>query len=422
MSKGNNLDLRYSALALAVITHLIIASSAVAQPSYTFDAAKKGSLANLTPVIAPSARAAALHDALGILAFIHERNYDTHVSLFRLDAKGTPSIDASQWKLPCPPGLMKAGNYPLALAFHPKLPLLYVWQDVGIQFGNPPAAPSAELDPFDHLLVYDVAKDPPTLVTSLVRGKTGGILHGQQAGGLTVDRDGTFLYVPNFHDPKNYSYFQFGRFPLDAEGLPDILGEKDGKLPRDQRLKKLAERNVAGPLLPPQVTPFNYGYIVCYNQHGAGACFYPLSADAILSSAARGLVLWRPNDKDSGLNAIPLKNVNYVLFAVHPTLPFVYATVPDATFLYFVRHADGYPTLLPELWTAPMKLTSKPVVLGKSGKVAVGTIYHLYLFTPDAQGRPGRDLTQVPVFNPAVRAMIYSERFDRLYVSTELSK
>ena len=31
---------------------------------------------------------------------------------------------------PRPDALAKYPNYPLALAFHPKLPLLYVWQDV----------------------------------------------------------------------------------------------------------------------------------------------------------------------------------------------------------------------------------------------------------------------------------------------------
>ncbi len=394
-----------------------------AQPSFAFEPPRTGTLGPLTPIVAPLARCVALSDALGLIAFGHDRSHElAHISLVRLDAKGEPGLVATSWKLPRPDALAKFANYPLGLAFHPKLPLLYVWQDIAIHFGNPPAAPPPGLELFDHLLIYDVSKEPPALLAALVRGKPG-ILYGQSAGGLAVDGPASFLYVPNVHDPKNYGYFQFGRFPLDADGLPNVLDEKDAKLPRDERLKKLAQRSAATPLLPPQVTPFDYGYIVSYSQFGAGATFHPLSAEAVLSSAAHGLVLWRPGDKDSLLNALPLKGANHVLFTVHPSLPLVYAITPDNPSLFRVRHADGYPTLLPEQWLLKDRpLTSAPVVLPKLNKLAVGGRYRVYVATLDKEGRPLPEVTEAPVFNPAVRTLLYSERFERVYVSMEMSK
>jgi hypothetical protein len=412
---------RFHALYPTALALLAWPALAAAQPAFTFDAPKKGMLANLVCVTAPAARCAAVSDSLGLLAFGHDKSYpNAHVSLVRLDAKGLPPVYPISWKLPRPPALAKAGNYPLALAFHPKLPLLYVWQDVAIHYGNPPGPTPPELLQFDHLLIYDVAQDPPVLVTALCRGKAG-ILHGQRAGSLALDGDGAFLCVPNFVDPKNYGHFQFGRFPLDADGLPDVLGEPDRKLPRAQRLMKLTERN-ATPLWPPQVTPRNDGSILSYNEYGAGSGFYPLGSDAVVAGGPRGLMLWRPDDKESALNALPLKDINHVLLAAHPTLPLLYATCPDRAWLFRVHQADGYPTLLPERWTLPEKVFSAPAVLGKGSRIAVGGAYQVYLVNLDAAGRPRPELTQVQVFNPTVRALIYSPRFDRLYVSVELSK
>jgi hypothetical protein len=393
---------------------------ASAQRVTTF-APKRGTLANLAPVVAPAARCVALGETQGLLAFGHDRPHaDAHVSLFRLDARGKPGPSAISWKLPCSEAVAKTGTYPVNLAFHPKLPLLYVWQDVALHLTNPPPPLPPQLKDFDHLLIYDVSKARPELVAALCRGAD--YMHGQQGGGLAVDPAGEFLYVPSVHDPKNRSYLKFGRFPLDADGLPDVLGEKDGKLPRDQRIKKLAERAAAG-LVPPQLSPFDYGFTISWSNHGSAASFQPLSKEAILVGGGRGVMVWRPYDKDCALSALPLKKADHTLLTVHPSLPLLFATVAGSDSLFRVQHADGYPTLLPQQWTLPdVVLLSPPAVLTKSKKLAVGGRHFVYVFSLDEKGCALPEVVQVQVFNPLVRALVYSERFDRLYVSVELSR
>jgi hypothetical protein len=393
----------------------------LAQPVVTFAPPKNGTLANLSPVVAPSARCVALSEAHRLLAFGLDRTseWNGRLSLVRLDEKGKPVATATTWELPCTPDLKKAGTYPLSLAFHPKLPLLYVWQDAQVQLTNPPAPLQPLLREFDHLLVYDVGKGKPELVASLCRGDR--YMHGQQGGGLAVDRDGAFLYVPSVHDPKNRSYLKFGRFPLDADGLPDVLGEKDGKLPREPRLKQLAQRNGAG-LIPPDVTPWETGYILSWTNAGCGHSFCPLSKDVILAGGSRGVVLWRPGDKDCTLSGLPLRKASNTLLATHPKLPLLFVTAYNSDSLFRVQVPDGYPSLLPEQWVIPDEILLPPAVLGKANKVAVGGRNFVYIISLDEKGRARPEVVRVPVFNPLVRALVYSERFDRLYVSVELSR
>ena len=408
---------RYRAALAALLAWPALAP---AEPTVTLTP-KPGTLANLAPVVAPSARCAAVSDAHGLLAFAHERTYpDAHLTLVRLDAKGTPAAYATSWKLPCPPALAKAGTYPLSLAFHPKLPLLYVWRDVAVNFPNPPGELPPTLKDFDHLLIYDVSKAQPAIVVTLCRGK--GYMFGQQGGGLAVDRAGAFLYVPAVMNLKNWGTLKFGRFPLDADGLPDVLGEKERKLPVAERVKRLVALNAAG-MQPPQRTPFEYGYILSWNNGGNAHSFAPLSPDAVVAGSPRGLVVWRPNDKDATLNHLPLRKANNTQVVAHPALPLAFACSYNTDLLFRIQLADGYPTLLPEQWVIPdAVLLSPPAVLSKANKVAVGGRYFVYVVSLDDKGHARPEAVQVQVFNPQVRALVYSERFDRLYVSVELSR
>src|SRR5438067_1216485 len=142
-----------------VLLILFVAPAVTAQPAITLPKPVKGKLPELVPVTAPSAACLAVGEASGWLAFGHDISYkEAQVSLVRLDAKGNPAAYSIALKLPpLAPTLVKFANYPLALAFHPKLPLLYAWQEINVPFGNPPAAPLPGLEQFDHLLVYSVA-------------------------------------------------------------------------------------------------------------------------------------------------------------------------------------------------------------------------------------------------------------------------
>lgn len=414
---------RLFALALGALA--LAGSPARAQPATTYTP-KDGTIPNLVPVPAPEARCGALSEAHGLLAFGHDVSHPSaHVSLVRLDAKGNPAPYAVSWKLPRPEALIKAklDHFPTGLAFHPKLPLLYVWQDITLPYAGPPANLSPEARQFDHLVIYNVAKDPPELVAALCRGFDY-YLHGQQGGAVAVGPDGGHLYVPSLRAPKNPGIQHFARFALDADGLPD-LGEKDGKLPLPQRLKRLAELNAAPvPFQPAEKTPTEYVYIFPGHGYGCGHSFLPVGRDVILAGSTHGVVVWRPGDKVVTLSAVPLRKADHVLLAGHPELPLVYATAALPTdSLFRVAHADGYPTLLPEQWVLPeAKLSSPPAVFEKGRAVAVGGQYHVYRFRLDGEGRPTGDVVRARVLSPQVRALTYSPRFDRLYCGVELSK
>src|SRR5262249_6912960 len=145
---------------------------ASAFPKVTFAPPKTGTIKNLVPVMAQSARCAAVSDVHQMLAFGHDKAYtDAQVSLVRLDAQGTPLAYATPIKLPRPSGLDKLPSYVTGVAFHPRLPLLYVWQDFAGVYANPPPAAPKEVMLFDHLHIVSFAKETPEVLISLCRGQ-----------------------------------------------------------------------------------------------------------------------------------------------------------------------------------------------------------------------------------------------------------
>ena len=93
--------------------------------------------------------------------------------LFRsLDGAGLPAGAPTWITLPKPAVLATNVNYPLGLQFHPKLPLLYVWQDITAPPGDKQekhAAFSNHLE-FDHLLLYAIKPGALELVQTGARG------------------------------------------------------------------------------------------------------------------------------------------------------------------------------------------------------------------------------------------------------------
>lgn len=132
---------------------------------------------------------------------------------------------------------------------------------------------------------------------------------------------------------------------------------------------------------------------------------------------------WRPNDTTYQLHGLPLKTRGNHLLCAHPTLPAVFATAFDTDSFSRFEQSDGYVTGLPRQYTLEKeKFTSVPAVLPKQKLLAVGGQHGVYVFGLDDLGYPALEATKVGVFNPQVRAMAYSEKFDRLYVGVELSK
>ncbi len=411
---------RLSAAGVSV-TLLWFAGAAAGGPQVTLPPAKAAAVPNLVRVPAPSAKWAALSEAHGLLAFAHDRTYpDAQVTLVKLDAKGNPAVYGTSWKLPRPDALAKAGNYALSVAFHPKLPLLYVWQDVGLNYTNPLPPQPPEYRLFDHLCIYDVAREKPELVVSLCRGDDW--VFNSQGGAVAVDPAGQYLYVPNLREPKNPGSFHLGRFRLDADGLP-VLDEKEAKLPPAARAKKLAELNAARGGMPAQITPAEYVYTFQFSPFGVGQGFLPLAKDTIITAGSSGVMTWRPDDKQAAVHVLPLRLPGHTLIARHPALPFVFATLADTASFYRVAHAEGNLSLIPlEVVLPGAKLQSAPVVMDKDRRLAIGGNHFVYFVPLDDRGEPRPEATKVPVLSPAARALVYSEKFDRLYVGVEVSK
>ena len=420
-------------LFIALILQSAVAP-ARAQQQVTLPPPKTGTLANLTRVMVPEARTIALSETHGLLAFCHEpKHSDSHVSLVKLDAKGNPAAYTISWKIPHPPGLVKHPNFAVSAAFHPKLPLLYVWHDFNLPYSPPPMPEPPDLKNFDHLLIYNIgpaflaavaaAADKnvhpgpaPELVASLCRGPQ--YLFGFFGGQVTVDATGEYLYLPNVSDLKNRGLLLFGRYKLDADGLP-FLDDAQAKQPPPVRAKAVTATNP----IPHQITPFDYVYLFPMNHWGAGNSFIPLDRDAILSSSYYGVMTWRPNDKTHQIHGLPLKSRGQHLLGAHPTLPAVFATAYETDSFSRFEQSDGYVTGLPRQYSLPdRKFTSPPAVFAKGKQLAIGGQHHVHVFNLDDQGYPHLDAIQVPVFNPLVKTLVYSEKFDRLYVGVELSK
>ncbi len=400
---------------------LLAGSLGLGQAPIKLSEPKNGKIANLVPVTAPSARCVAVGETAGWLAFGHDKTYaDAHVSLVKLDAKGNPAAYSIPLKLPRPAGLVKHANYPLALAFHPKLPVLYIWQDIALPYTNPEAPQPPDLKNFDHLHIYSVAKEQPELLASLCRGPE--YVYGCAGGGLLADSSGSFLFVPNLKDPKNSGIFKFGRFSLDDAGLPK-LEAKDAALPVPARLKRLAELNAAKPIVPHHITLTDYVTLFQMNPYGCGMSFWEAGRDVVIAGGHTGLIAWRPDNKRLTLSGLAFRHHGNQLIAGHPQLPAVYATLFNTDLITRAEQVEGYLTLVPQTYKVPeANLLSPPAVFDKGKKLAIGGRYRIYVLNLDDKGRCLPEVAPVPLLNPAVHALVYSQRFDRLYVSVEVSK
>jgi hypothetical protein len=160
-----------------------------------------------------------------------------------------------------------------------------------------------------------------------------------------------------------------------------------------------------------------------WTSSGTGASYFFASREATVIGGNNGLMTWRPEDKTFVLSGLSLKNRGTTLITPHPTLPVLFVGTPGMDSICRVTHSEGYLSLLPrEVKFAGTRLSSAPAVLSKAKKLAVGGHYHVYVANLDDEGQVLPEAVKVRVLNPIVRALVYSERFDRLYVGVEVSK
>jgi hypothetical protein len=385
-----------------LIVTLLLTGLAGGQTKLTLPEVADSAIANLVPVTAPAASCAAISDPLAMLAIGHKSGTTPHVSLIRLDVQGKPpAAPTATITLPRPAGLEKLANYPLALVFHARLPLLYVWQDIG----NPTTPMPAEeqnLAKLDHLLIYRVDEKEPRLLQSLGHGPE--FIRGHKAGAIVLDAKATRLYVPNLYPPgvkPEAAYPSVGYFRLDADGLP--LRADEGKVHQP------GPEGLAG--VP--------GY-------PCGVSFIPISDDVVIVGGGYGPITWDMKDPRVRFQSVFVHDIAAYYttrLAGHPTLPVMFFGMIGYGYFGRIEHVDGSLTLAPQLVTLEgAAFGTPPVVVARHSQVAFGGVNKVYLLTHDAQGRFTKQRVQAAVTNPSVEALVYSEKFDRLYVAVEKSK
>jgi hypothetical protein len=394
--------------------------------------APDGKIDNLLPVICPQSRCVAPSDTHGWLAFGHRLQHQEYqVSLFKLDGEGRPATEPVTLKLPRPEALSKYPQQVLSLAFHPKLPLLYVWQEIELpkneQRFTLPLTPADQeaMNQFDHLAVYNVDKSPPELLVSLCRLPD--FAYSRPAGGIGVDPAAERLYVPNIRNPKAAAQSVMGSYVLDPDGLPMIGAETEVRGSVAERVARINDAKTAGkPPAPQRVAPFNQETFETEIPLGMGHGYVHIAPDFVLCGGIHtsGVLTWQPENRRVRLHGFLLPNPYRTYWVVgHPRLPVVFVGDPGTPWAYRFEHADGYLTMIPQKAAfAGVNLSSGPVVCAKTNQVAFGASGWVILAKLDDEGRFTTQRTQMRVDNPTPEAVAYSDKFDRLYVAVEKKK
>jgi hypothetical protein len=429
-------------LAFAVVSLLALHGLAVpahGQAKVPVPAVADTTFDNLVRVSAPAASLAVVHDDLGWLLFAHQAKYaEAQVTLHHLEAEGKLG-EPILLKLPKPAALAKYPSYATGLAFHPKLPLLYVWQDIEFPKDErkvplPLAATdAAAVAEFDHLLIYSLESGKPELLVGLARAPQ--FVYSRPAGSVAVDQAGERLYVPNIAgDPRNTGT-TIGSYVLYPDGIPIVGTVEDSKALDEKPTAEARAAHIAAiqsahqarkPVAPQRIAPAGGYHFYPDSAVGSGIGFVPVGRDKVLTGAyhATGLVSWTPEERQCRLQSYQIASeYNYKYPSAHPTLPQVYVSDFGSGKIYRFEHADANITLVPQrAELAAAHLSTPPVILRKANKLAVGGHQRVFLVSLDDRGKFKPERQQMLVGNHYIQALAYSEKYDRLYAAVEKGK
>ena len=340
---------------------------------------------------ASGGRCIAMSDAQGI-AVVGESGDEGRLSVFRLDESGDVIGAPTSVALPRPAELGNHSSGPLSAAFHPTLLLLYVWQDFSWP-SKGAGSPAPAMEKFDHLIIYRVGDGQVTEVGRYGRGK--GYAFGEAEGAIAVDAVNRRLYLPNLRSPADRA--AIGYLFLDEDGLP-VAADKP----------VLAE--VADPARDRKggMVATGWGYV-------------PGSAQAAIFGSVNGPMTWDQHAARAQFEWLPLPDAPDVcLISGHPSLPLAFVAGIDSRMLYRVQHAHGYLTMLPDsMVVSGASFQSAPVVMAGRNQLAIGDVSRVCIVSLDGEGCFTPTFTMLPAGGRAVRALAYSEKFDRLYVPVE---
>jgi hypothetical protein len=369
----------------------------------------------VTQVVVPNASCAAVSEAHALLVVGSLNAGDQQLAVFKLDAAGKPAAEPVWLKLPKPDALAAKANYPLGVLFHPRLPILYVWQDVDAPLTKgekkPPMA--AEYLEFDHLLVYGIKDGALELRQTSASGD--GFKCGLKAGTVGLDRGAKNLFVPN-SSGETADEAGIAFFALDEEGLPGETPEESADQP-GKRIKNLTpskspKKTLKPVLLPKQLRTGHY--------YPSGLGWYA-GSEALIMGGYSGCMM--ADFHNGGLRqtwfSIPILSGS-IFVAGHPTLPALYMCLHDHNHIYQIAQVNGYVTLLPQIATVTgTHLSGLPVVLTKQSRMAVTEAKALHLVGLQADGKlDGKD-QMLPLPGGVGKGLAYSEKLGRLFVAVD---
>jgi hypothetical protein len=279
----------------------------------------------------------------------------------------------------------------------------------------------------------------PELLLSLCRGSQ--FQTGNLGGSLCLDVPSGRLYVPNLrfgekNPPDKGS--GIGWFALAGDGLPVAADEEPAKAEppaapakaaadRPARLTALRALIAAGKPFGAfrHTPPDTYGF----GAPPAGLGYLPISRDVFVTCGYLGAMTWNLADRRARCQVfiLPVTFVSYYFtrIAGHPTLPVIFSSTVGYSYVHRVEHADGFLTLAPQIVILDgATVKTPPVVMGKRNLVAFGGLTAVYLAAIDAEGkfRDEKAMQLNVPMNPTVEGLVYSDRYDRLYIAVEKAK
>ncbi len=357
---------------------------------------------------ATGAVSVAVCDEQGLLAAAC-RGAVSGVQLWKLDPDGVPSAEAVTLPPAVPAGAGALQVGPLRVLFHPRQPVLYVWQGCVLPPQGAPERQAADAE-FRCLVVYRWTNNAMETVGSFVGG-THAFLH-VGAAALAVDPEGRRLFMAPLR-PVGATRTAIGWLDLDAEGLPKqtpVL--KPGSL--DNR--GLEEFEMAWHPYRMDVPDFG--------DQPLWSLVAP-SATVLWSGTPNGgLFIFDTENRRAAVAycSVPgIKSSAWTMLAMDPIRPQFFGVGQYWPAIFRMAHAEGYPTLLPETrYEEGAACSSEPVVMTtEPPRVAVGGGRSVHAWTSDKNGRLGGERLVWPVPSAEVRAMAWSVRFKTLYVPAE---
>ncbi len=279
--------------------------------------------------------------------------------------------------------------HPVSMICHPREPILYVWRHDAEQEAKPDPP-----EDFAHLLVYAFGKRgaAPELQASLCRG----VRYSARAlpSFMNLDPEGKRLFLPNLRRQPDKGALRsaVGYLQLGEEGLPRM---KD-----DRAILNLAD-------------------VADFQSLPNGRGFCPVNPRLLLMATEGGLLLWDVMDRRAGLSRVLFPGMVRRQGWLAGDERRVYWAGDGIGTLVTMRHAEGYPTLLPDIHPIEGAVFSSPpvVLTGNPRRLAVGARDEVVLAGLQRDGSfSGRD-TRLPLPGQgAVTIMAWMPGIQRLYL------